>query len=95
MVLCRSGISIQKRKKKADMPHKVKIREGIKWSKKLYVKNKCYIASAGLRGTKIPLLISILAISAGLIWQIGYCIGGNFNIQIWAWSASPFVQVGR
>ena len=25
-----------------------------------------------------------------IIWQIGYCIGGNFNIHIWAWSASPY-----
>ena len=30
-----------------------------------------------------------------IIGQIGYCIGGNFNIHIWAWSASPSVQVGR
>ena len=29
-----------------------------------------------------------------IIWQIGYCIGGNLNIHIWAWSASPYVQVG-
>ena len=27
--------------------------------------------------------------------QLGYCMGGNFNIHIWAWSASPSVQVGR
>ena len=26
--------------------------------------------------------------------QIGDFIGGNFNIHIWAWSASPCVQVG-
>ena len=31
----------------------------------------------------------------GIIWQIGYCIGDNFNIHIWAWSASPSFQVGR
>ena len=29
----------------------------------------------------------------GIIGQIGYCIGGNFNIHIWAWSTSPSVQV--
>ena len=27
--------------------------------------------------------------------QMGHCMGGNFNIHIWAWSASPSVQVGR
>ena len=27
--------------------------------------------------------------------QIGHCIDGNFNIHIWAWSASPSVQVGK
>ena len=27
--------------------------------------------------------------------QLGYCMGGNFNIHILAWSASPSVQVGR
>ena len=31
----------------------------------------------------------------GIIGQIGHCMGGNFNIHIWAWSASPSVQVGR
>ena len=30
-----------------------------------------------------------------IIGQIGHCISGNFNIHIWAWSASPSVQVGR
>ena len=30
-----------------------------------------------------------------IIGQIGRCIGGSFNIHIWAWSASPSVQVGR
>ena len=29
------------------------------------------------------------------IGQMGYYIGGNFNIHIGAWSASPSVQVGR
>ena len=32
---------------------------------------------------------------ASIIRQIGCCVGGNFNIHIWAWSASPNVQVGR
>ena len=27
-----------------------------------------------------------------IIGQIGYCTGGNFNIHIWAWSASPSVR---
>ena len=27
--------------------------------------------------------------------QMGHRMGGNFNIHIWAWSASPSVQVGR
>ena len=27
--------------------------------------------------------------------QMGHCMGGYFNIHIWAWSASPSVQVGR
>ena len=27
--------------------------------------------------------------------QMGHCMGGNFNIHIWACSASPSVQVGR
>ena len=35
---------------------------------------------------------SVIGISSG---QIGHCIGGNFNIQIWAWSADPSVQVRR
>ena len=26
--------------------------------------------------------------------QMGHCMGVNFNIHIWAWSASPSVQVG-
>ena len=30
-----------------------------------------------------------------IIRQIGHCIGGNFNIHIWAWSASLSAQVGR
>ena len=30
-----------------------------------------------------------------IIGQMGYCIAGQFNIHIWAWSASPSVQVGR
>ena len=29
------------------------------------------------------------------IGQIGHCIGGNFNIHIWAWSVIPSVQEGR
>ena len=28
----------------------------------------------------------------GIIGQIGYYIGGNFNIHIWAWSASLSVS---
>ena len=31
----------------------------------------------------------------GIVRQMGHCMGGNFNIHIWAWSASPSVQVGR
>ena len=34
-------------------------------------------------------------IGSDIIWQIGYCIGGSFNIHIWVWSASPSVQLGR
>ena len=30
-----------------------------------------------------------------IIGQIGYCMGGNFNIHIWAWSACPSIQVGE
>ena len=30
-----------------------------------------------------------------IVRQMGHCMGGNFNIHIWAWSASPSVQVGR
>ena len=30
-----------------------------------------------------------------IIRQIGHCIGGNFNIHNWAWSASLSAQVGR
>ena len=30
-----------------------------------------------------------------IIGQIGHCTGSNFNIHIWAWSASPSLQVGR
>ena len=30
----------------------------------------------------------------GIARQIGHCMGVNFNIHIWAWSASPSVQVG-
>ena len=33
--------------------------------------------------------------AAHIIRQIGHCMGGNFNIHIWAWSASPSVPVGR
>ena len=32
---------------------------------------------------------------ACIVRQMGHCMGGNFNIHIWAWSASPSVQVGR
>ena len=39
--------------------------------------------------TDIPLIDRVY------FWQIGYGLGGNFNIHIWAWSASPYVQVGR
>ena len=30
--------------------------------------------------------------STCIIGQIGHCIGGNFNIHIWAWPASPSVS---
>ena len=30
-----------------------------------------------------------------IIRQIGHCIGGNINIHIWAWTASPSVRIGR
>ena len=30
-----------------------------------------------------------------IIRQIGHWMGGNFNIHILAWSASPSVEVGR
>ena len=31
----------------------------------------------------------------GILRQISYCIGGSFNMHIWAWSASPSGQVGE
>ena len=31
--------------------------------------------------------------SPSIVRQMGHCMGGNFNIHIWAWSASPSVQV--
>ena len=37
----------------------------------------------------------IMGYKGGIIGQIGHCIGGNFNTHIWAWSASPSVQVGK
>ena len=30
-----------------------------------------------------------------IIRHIGHCIGGNFSVHIWAWLASPSIQVGR
>ena len=46
----------------------------------------------------MPMIIEDFGYSVLLGWiilQIGYCIGGSFNIHSWAWSASPSVQVGR
>ena len=40
-------------------------------------------------------LNDVALVLTGIIQQIGHCIGGNFNIHIWAWSASSSVQVGR
>ena len=40
------------------------------------------------------LIISLL-IRPFIVRQMGHCMGGNFNIHIWAWSASPSVQVER
>ena len=37
----------------------------------------------------------LLSMKSSIIRQIGHCIGGNFNIHIWAWSDSPSVQIGR
>ena len=37
----------------------------------------------------------MIVIFRGIARQMGHCMGGNFNIHIWAWSASPSVQVGR
>ena len=39
--------------------------------------------------------INAVYVNVSIIGQIGHCIGGNFNIHIWAWSVSPSVQVGR
>ena len=48
---------------------------------------------------KIPLCLGHILLpfndGAGIARQMGHCMGGNFNIHIWAWSASPSVQVGR
>ena len=36
-----------------------------------------------------------LILSKGIIGQIGHCIDGNFNIHIWAWSASPRATIAH
>ena len=39
--------------------------------------------------------INAVYVNVSIIVQIGHYMGGTFNIHIWAWSASPPVQVGR
>ena len=39
--------------------------------------------------------LNIFHEKVSIVRQMGHCMGGNFNIHIWAWSASPSVQVGR
>ena len=41
------------------------------------------------------LALNVLLLPKDLTIILIYCIGGNFNIHIWAWLASPSVQVGR
>ena len=53
-------------------------------------------ASCGAIRTVNPLIRAIKQKQyRGIARQMGHCMGGNFNIHIWAWSASPSVQVGR
>ena len=53
-----------------------------------------------LRYVSVPLLITNFntvehCLLECIVRQMCHCMGGNFNIHIWAWSASPSVQVGR